>query len=207
MNTRREGRSNLCNFVSSLSHLSCFITSSWVLYSLQWPKRSVLKLLASSVIARLCVPRSKAKDVICFKPKEPFQLNSSLFRSSYGNGPAPNKLPVQCGERFMEEVMGQAGGGKTMHQRCELRVLGAQRKRRLFIIKRYHWGNTWRPRWNLWWNLNESDFNQWSKCGQNGNSKLRNSSKYPRTCSEVTSGLFGLNIQVKRDKAGKKRRD
>lgn len=35
------------------------------------------------------------------------------------------------GEKLLETVMGQAGGGKPTHRRCELRVLGAQQKRRL----------------------------------------------------------------------------
>lgn len=41
----------------------------------------------------------------------------------------------------MKTVMGQAGGGKTMHQRCALSVLGSQKKGRLFIVERYLWGN------------------------------------------------------------------
>lgn len=75
VNTRKEGRSNLCNFVSLLSHLSCFITSSWVLYSPLGPERSALKLLASSVIARFCVSPEQSKGRLCSKPKEPARLS------------------------------------------------------------------------------------------------------------------------------------
>lgn len=61
-----------------------------------------------------------------------------LFSMSYGNGPAlvNSHYNVTYGDSD-----GPGGGGKTMHQRCELRVMGGQRKRRLFITERYHWGN------------------------------------------------------------------
>ena len=35
----------------------------------------------------------------------------------------------------METLMGQSGVSKTLHQRCKLSVLGAQKKRRLFITE------------------------------------------------------------------------
>lgn len=148
MSTRKEGRANLCNFVSSLSHLSCFITSSWVLSSPQGPKWSALKLLASDVIARL-FPREEQWRLHALCPRCLFC--SALCDLACPRGAALLQINSQsnAGGWLTETTVGQAGGSKTLQQRCKLRVLGVQSRGEVDYHWRCHWGNTWRSRWDL----------------------------------------------------------
>lgn len=134
MSTRKEARANLCNFVSSLSHLSCFITSSRVLSSPLGPKWSALKLLASDVIARL-FPRAEQWRLHALCPRCLFC--SALLDLACPRGTALLQINSQsnAGGWLTETTMGQAGGSKTLHQRCELRILGVQSRREVD----YHW--------------------------------------------------------------------
>lgn len=109
-----------------------------------------------------------------------------------------------AGEWLMETLIDHLGGSKTLNQRCKPCVLGAQKKKRLFITEGTI-GITLEGQDRIWdetWN--ESDFNQWSESGQGRNAKLRNSSTCLGSCSQRDSGLSGVSVQVEGDKAEKK---
>lgn len=118
-------------------------------------------------------PGAEKRMLYALSPRSHFRSAVLYLDHPTGMALLPINSQPRAEEWLMKTVTGQAGGGKTMYQRCVLSVLGSRRR-----------GGCWSLRGTIGEPFegqdgicgetrNESDFKQWSECEQHGNAELR----------------------------------